>query len=422
MGRMYRATTALALIAIASLATTPATIRAGSPIGDKFLIHNTENLDETRSSVAYNSQNREYLVVWGTEPDDAVQEVWGQRLSRSGALLDSAFRISPADGGYNPDVTYNGAANEYLVVWETGSSDIRGQRLSSTGVWVGDEIFIATGYNHGAFHYHQPSVAYASAADRYLVTFQYVWDLDSGTGIQARAYLSDGTPEDYAFEIAPTSSTTLPELADLAYSSPRNEYLIVWQQTYAADNRDIYGRRVTLSGGASVLGDSFEIATTGADEVAASVAAVPALPNESHYLIAWQSDKNILARTLSGAGAMGFGPLRTLADTAWSEYTPSVAGCESSQQFLVTWTWLPVVTPPAMSQVQARTLALDGSLFEATRTNIGGGYARDPAVASGPSGDFLIVFDDNVVFGTYARGIYGYLWGDRVYLPVISRN
>src|SRR5512145_222539 len=39
----------------------------------------------------------------------------------------------------------------------------------------------------------------------------------------------------------------------------------------------------------------------------------------------------------------------------------------------------------------------------------------DPASVSGPVGDFLIVFDDNVVFGTYARSIFGYRLGNRLY-------
>lgn len=421
MKKMHRSTTALVLLAALLLTTDPVMIRAGSPISDKFVIHSSVGVDETEPSIAYNGQNREYLVVWGTEPDDTVQGVWGQRLSRSGALLGAAFQISPPDVGRYPDVAYNSLADQYLVVWETGDSDIRGRRLSSAGDWVSGEILIATGYEHGAYHYHQPSVAYASTADRYLVTFQYNGDVDGSTGIQARAYLGDGAPENYAFEVAPTSNTTLPELAELAYNRSRNEFLVIWQQTYTAGDHDIYARRVKMSGGAGALDSPMGISTSGADEIYPAVAALPTVPDEGQYLVAWESDGDIRARTLSGVGVMG--SLRILAETGWGEHKPSVAGGESNRQFLVVWTWLPVVTPPAMSQVQARTLALDGSFLETTVTNIGGRLTFDPAVVSGPGGDFLIAFDEHADGATsYARDLYGYLWGGRIYLPVVIKN
>ena len=113
--------------------------------------------------------------------------------------------------------------------------------------------------------------------------------------------------------------------------------------------------------------------------------------------------------------------MRTLADTPWGEYRPAVAGSESTHRFLVTWTWVPVVTPPAMMQVQARALALDGTVLDGT-VLVGGGQVFDSAVAAGPTGDYLIAFDDNEALGTPNRGIYGRLWGDRVYLPLALRR
>ena len=74
-----------------------------------------------------------------------------------------------------------------------------------------------------------------------------------------------------------------------------------------------------------------------------------------------------------------------------------------------------------MMQVQARTLALDGMLLHDT-TLVGGGQVYDSAVAAGPTGDYLVTFDDNEVFGTSSRGIYGRLWGNRVFLPLVVRQ
>ncbi len=404
--------------AVQVIASTDGQHIAGGSIGNRFVIRNTTSMTEVNPAVAYNSQSQEYLVVWQAEAPDPIKEVWGQRVSRNGALLGSAFRISPANGGYSPDVTYNNTANEYLVVWET-STDIRGQRLSATGNLSGAEILIATGYVHGAFHYSQPSVGYASTADRYLVAFRYIWDLDNSSDIQARAYLSDGTPEDYAFEISPAITTTFPEQPDLVYNRSRNEFLVVWQEIYATNNHDIYARRVKMTGGAGVQGSPFSIATSSNDDMTPAVAAVPTLPDQGQYLVAWESSGDIRYKTVTGSGVPG--ALKILANTAWGEYRPAVAGCESNQQFLAVWTWVPVSTPPAMMQVQGRALALDSTLLDKT-TTVGGGQVYNAAVAAGPDGDFLIAFDDNEVFSISNRGIYGWLWGNRAYVPLILRN
>jgi hypothetical protein len=153
------------------------------------------------------------------------------------------------------------------------------------------------------------------------------------------------------------------------------------------------------------------------------VAAIPTIPNEGQYLVAWESDEgvdsDIEARAVSWDETLG--DWRYLADTAWGEHRPAVAGSESNDRFLVTWTWVPVITPPAMMQVQAKTLALDGTPLHDTAL-VGGGQVFDSAVAAGPTGDFLITFDDNEVLGTSSRGIYGRLWGNRIYLPLVVRQ
>jgi hypothetical protein len=74
-----------------------------------------------------------------------------------------------------------------------------------------------------------------------------------------------------------------------------------------------------------------------------------------------------------------------------------------------------------MFEIQGRTLALDGSLLSDT-TLIGGRQVFDSAVVAGPVGDFLVAFDDNETFGTLSRGIYGRLWGNRLYLPLLIRQ
>ena len=71
-------------------------------------------------------------------------------------------------------------------------------------------------------------------------------------------------------------------------------------------------------------------------------------------------------------------------------------------------------------EVQARTLALDGAPLHDT-TYVGGAQVFDAAVAAGQACGHLVAFDDNATFGTWSRGIYGRLWGNFVYLPLVMR-
>jgi hypothetical protein len=84
--------------------------------------------------VAYNSAANEYLVVWHGDDNTAPLvnnelEIFGQRVSATGTQVGIDFRISalgPAGSAVYeaimPDVAYNSAANEYLVVWH-GDND-----------------------------------------------------------------------------------------------------------------------------------------------------------------------------------------------------------------------------------------------------------------------------------------------------------
>jgi len=46
--------------------------------------------------------------------------------------------------------------------------------------------------------------------------------------------------------------------------------------------------------------------------------------------------------------------------------------------------------------------------------------ADNPAVASGPGGDFLVGWQDQPLSATNTN-LYGQLWGNRVYLPLVVK-
>lgn len=394
----------------------PGAADAGGPQGgDRFLIYDNHAITEEMASVAYNTQRHEYLVVW------QGSEIWGRRFSARGVPITGAVRISPTNEGAAPDVAYNSTADEYLVVWQS-QSGVRGQRISWSGASLGGVITFQFGYlpppGIDGYYYDQPAVAYASTSNHYLVAYRYREDVDNGSMILVRDCLSDGA---IGIEVPIEGYSTMnrPEQPDLAYNRSRNEFLVVWQ-TFRATDVDVYARRVKMTGGVDVLGGEFYIAAFGVtDEIAPAVAAVPTTPNAGGYLVTWERSGDIEARAVSGEGVKG--EWQQLAGTGWGEYHPAVAGIESTRKFLVTWTWIPSPAPPGMMQVQGRELAFDGAPISDT-VYVGGGQVYDSAVAAGANGDALIAFDDNEIFGTFSRGIYGRMWGSWVYLPLAMRS
>ena len=76
-----------------------------------------------------------------------------------------------------PAVAYNGDRDEYLVVWyndRPGNDDIRAQRVDGSGVLLGGPFYIAAG---SGVERRNPSVAYSSGQQRYLVVYEH----DDGT-------------------------------------------------------------------------------------------------------------------------------------------------------------------------------------------------------------------------------------------------
>ena len=400
----------------------------GIPIGSRFVIHNDGSKEEMGSAIAYNSQREEYLVVWYNDRP-GNDDIQAQRVSRNGTLIGGAFYISAGTGAERryPDVAYNNQLDEYLVVWEHDvgfGPSVYGRRVSATGLVLGSQDIIFASNPSTSVNYLQPAIAYSTTSDRYLLVLRY----DNGSvfwqTIAALDIASDAGSYNLLFNIVAWDTPDLPEQPDVAYNHSRNEFLVTWQQqTGGGGDFDVYARRVKMTGGAGVLESAFAIANSLDDEIAPSVAAIPTVTHQGQYLVAWGREagftRDVQARPVAGDGTLGTSVI--LADTPWSEHSPAVAGCESSQQFLVVWVWIPVVTATAIMQVQARTLALDGTPLHDT-TYVAGGQVFQAAVAAGPTGDFLVAFDDNEVIGTANRGIYGRVWGNRVYLPLVVRN
>lgn len=115
-----------------SLASRPQAPASDAGRGGDFLISTAES-SQVYPSIAYNSTDDEYLVVW-EDGRSGESDLYGQRLHWLGIPLSYEFNLTTAlDEQEAPAIAFNSLNREYLVAWADdrdgdGETDIWGQR------------------------------------------------------------------------------------------------------------------------------------------------------------------------------------------------------------------------------------------------------------------------------------------------------
>ena len=415
-------TLALALALLIPFLAIPAAVNAGGPVGNSFVIR-ADPEQEVHPAVAYNSQRQEYLVVWYNDRP-GNDDIRAQRVARDGTLIGGPFYVAAtgAERRY-PDVAYNSQQNEYLVVWEHDDGtrpNIRGQRVSATGQLQGGEITLGTGA--ALRSRYTPAVAYASASDKYLVVWESFVQGNIASDIEGQALFSLGGLDGSNFIIAQGTWSEDHEQPDLAYNRAHNEFLTAWRRQDST-GFDIYGRRVKMAGGVGPMGSAFPIASQSGAVLGTvshpAVAAIPKPPGVGQYLVVWErlfapGDRDIIGQRVDGDENLQGTFVDVTSLGSEDTFNPAVAGNESAQQYLVAWTY----DDPGLfgHGIFGRTVSTANLLGETAI--VGGTFGDHAAVASGWLGDFMVAFNDSVS----SQDIYGRLWGNRVYLPLVLRQ
>ncbi len=314
----------------------------GSEIGVDFRISDaggTGNQDVAAGdpSVAYNSIDNEYLVVWRADDIDVPGiideefEVFGQRLSPDGSEVGTNdFRISDingngvlSEGDVEPEVAYNSTDNEYLVVWATedtdtagivaGEVEVFGQRLAADGAELGANDFRisdAGGDGNPDIEASEPDVAYNVVDNLYLV----VWDGNDtdtpgiieneseifGQLINAVDGSEVGVNDFRISDVGGDGTNTDAREPTVAHNNLDNEFLVVWE----ADDTDtpgvqesedeVFGQRLNGTDGSEVGPNDFIISNAGGIGVDTSFdvddAEVAYNPLNNEYLVVWEAD------------------------------------------------------------------------------------------------------------------------------------
>ncbi len=284
-------------------------------------------------SVAYNSQNNEYFVVWVGDDDTAPlvngePEIFGQRVNAATGEeigVDVRYSDMGPDGDTNfgadtPDVSYNENRNEYLIVWQGDDNEfetvddefeIFGQHVNAeTGAEISGDFRISRMGISGQTEYaaNDPAVAYSTIEDEYLV----VYSGDDATGFLTGEYEIYGNIITTAFSKLRVKFR-LSDMGDdglsgfdagnpsISYNINNNEYLVVWQgddntDALVNDEFEIYSQRINASNGTEIGLDT-RLSDMGPDGSAGFQAAYPGLSFNAvsnEYFVIWKGNDDVL--------------------------------------------------------------------------------------------------------------------------------
>jgi len=388
---------------------------AGSFLGDWFVIGTDAApplFGQLSPSIAFNPDRGEYLVVWHNERP-VYPDIQAQRVDPSGELVGPPFYIAGGPGARRrfPDVVYNPAHQEYLVVWEElpdgGTSNIYSQRVGANGLLIGGATVLGSGPEVASCT--APAVAYASTSDLYMVVWQRLVQGSTSSDIEAQILSGTGTTVGWNFLVVSGTVTVHNEDPDIAYNRSRNEYLIVWtREDRNIWVKDIWGRIITRDG--VLLGSEFFIGYHTSDDVHASVVGTPGAPNFGGYYVVWAmqyaaGDFDIYGRVVGWDGLLG--SYDTISDEVDNETDPSIAYDEEQELFFVAWSRVTNIVLGTRDLVGLPYLP--GAPQGGYESFVGGwSYPIQSAVAPGPNGDFLVAWEDAPYISD--RDVYGRAW------------
>lgn len=299
------------------------------PEGDRFL-----------PAIAYNSIQKEYLVVWHNRWPTLNWDISARRVNDRGQL-QAWFPVSLGAGNrIQPAVAYSAVDQQYLIVWMYDSSgdgtkyEIWGRLIPWNGENPGAEFRIFTWADRS---FYAPRVVWNSLRNQFLV----VWNaLDTSTGLfsdVAGVRIANGGVLPGGHTLIATQG--IPHQADVAYNLAADEYLVVWRQLYSGGDWDIRGVRLngeTLSPAGPVLyvGGALQ------DEQHPSIAS----NQQGSYIAGWSQaapgpccNWNVYAQELDNSGFKVSNPLVLSASVEDEIYPRAAARPGPQKDFMVVW-------------------------------------------------------------------------------------
>jgi hypothetical protein len=362
-----------------------------------FIDIRVDNLENNLPKVSYNTNHKEFLVVWEETIIPARREIFGQRVGLDGTLKGNAIRIaydSTVDF-WLPDVSYSSAQDKYLIVYTSKHSltdyDIRSVLMN----WDGSTLVNGTIDTEGSRKTWYPAVTYNAQNDEFLVVYENYKPDPQGREIMAqRVRAGDGSLVGTAIIVA-GGANQVRRNAKVACNNGRNEYLLAY--SYAANTSTlsfaIRTKIISADLNTTVMNETELTTVDYADGV--SLAAGP-----DEYLAVWEEGASpsdalkIWARRINANGTLG--PFIRIADHAPDSCVEPAVTFGPIFGYILSWR---CNTPGNFEEVFGRFMK--GG--ENTPSGNEFGFIdpvslirkqRSPAVACGASGSCLAVMGD----------------------------
>jgi hypothetical protein len=259
-------------------------------------------------AIAYSTQAQQFLVVYHSQQHG----VMGQMVGLAGQH-GFAFKIAGSSGAFDsvPSVAYNSANYEFYIVWHresyaTGEHQVLGRRFNpeisnwaDTGIAIGNPVSIGGWLD-------VPEVGYDSLNDRYLVAW-YQSTKATGVSVAAQYINADDTANGSQFTIAFSGDKDRMPLSFNAFSGTFLSTYVKWNLTPlpGQDDQDtdrIYGAEVA---GPSLVAPEQEMLDSPHRCHTSSAATIPA---KREWLVVgseWYEWKYVYARRITSAALAG---------------------------------------------------------------------------------------------------------------------
>jgi hypothetical protein len=206
----------------------------GAPIGDETII-TTDGFPAPNGQIVYNRKADEFFAVWR---DQVEENLKGQRLSGSGALLGDATVISRAFPEFDraATVAFDPARNRYLVAFaHFQTNKLWGQFVSGAGELIGANFGLGTSDSR-----ETPSVVYSGRHRAFVLAWR------NGDDIIVRLLSTSGEPIGTVLHV--TRHNKAAESPRLVANINNGQFLVVWadDRNLARGRRDIFAQRIGI--------------------------------------------------------------------------------------------------------------------------------------------------------------------------------
>jgi fibronectin type 3 domain-containing protein len=270
------------------------------------------------TDVCYNSLQNEWLVVWQEQFGASAFnfDVYAQRVNASGNLVGSAIPVSVTGAGeYEPAVSWAPSVNRYLIAWRQDPADdssdsdqfIAGRVLNADGTFYTSSFVLDdfAGQDFG------PSLAFDGT--NWLCVFTNVVSA-TDTNVIGRFVAADGIP---GTQVTFDSDSDL--AAAPAVDVASGTYFVAWQKGVSGGPMSVVGRTMSTSG-------TLLTGITAIDQSTADCSAPDVSADGTQFLVVWQqtasaTDRNVVGRRVASSGTPSGNAINIRATTA-DQLTP----------------------------------------------------------------------------------------------------